>query len=324
MKKFGLLMLVAIFAVSAFLVWFFVNIRPVSSGSTQVNFTVPKGSSAGEVGKLLFDKGLIRNSSVFKIYIQFSGKSSDIQVGDYKLAPSMNIFQIADILTSPAPLVRVTIPEGLRKEEVAQKFTLALEKDKSFTAALLLEFQNEEGYLFPDTYYLAREAAPKAILLSMKSNYEARTKGLKPNGDVELNASQLLTLASIIERETRNANERPVVAGIYFNRLKMGMPLQADATVQYAAASLVCQPLNECNWWKPVTSVDLQTDSPFNTYKNAGLPPSPIGNPGLSAIKAVYAPQKTEYLYYIHDNGGNIHYARTLDEHNKNVNRYLR
>jgi len=137
--------------------------------------------------------------------------------------------------------------------------------------------------------------------------------------------AEIVTLASIIERETKTDSERPVVAGILFNRLDIGMGLQVDASLQYAVANAKCKMLNaKCeNWWPILSKEDLRIESPYNTYKYRGLPPAAIANPGLSSLKAVVFPQETNYLYYLHDADGVIHFAATLDEHNENVRKYL-
>ena len=130
-------------------------------------------------------------------------------------------------------------------------------------------------------------------------------------------------MASIIERETKTDEERPVVAGILINRLDIDMGLQADATVQYAAASINCRAEEECNWWPILTKGDLAINSPYNTYRFRGLPPAPIASPGISSLRAAVSPEESDYLYYLHDADGGVHYAETLSEHNENVRIYL-
>jgi UPF0755 protein len=140
----------------------------------------------------------------------------------------------------------------------------------------------------------------------------------------DLTLAGIVTLASIIERETKKDEERGVVAGILLNRLEIGMGLQADATVQYAIATINCQGVTtDCDWWPQLSKENLTVNSPFNTYRFRGLPPAPIANPGMSSLKAAINPQATDYLYYLHDPEGIIHYAVTLAEHNENVRKYL-
>jgi UPF0755 protein len=137
--------------------------------------------------------------------------------------------------------------------------------------------------------------------------------------------NQILTVASLVERETKGVEEKPIVAGIIYKRLKTGWPLQIDATLQYAVGGLKCKETQiQCDWWSPLTKEDLGINSLYNSYKLVGFPPSPIANPGLLSIKAATYPQESDFWFYLHDMGGNIHYARTIQEHNDNVRKYLK
>ena len=157
----------------------------------------------------------------------------------------------------------------------------------------------------------------------MKANFDLKVSSLVPQNS-NLPKDQLIILASLIERETKDGPERPIVAGIILNRIKAGMPLQIDATVQYAVANVNSKlKIVNCIWWEPITPVDTETNSIYNTYTNVGLPPAPIANPCLSAIEAAYNPVRTDYFYYIHDSSGQIHYAQTLPEQDANIKQYL-
>lgn len=314
-----------IFAIAVIaLVWFFANVSPVSTQANFINFNVPTGANATQIGNTLYKQSLIKNPLAFKVYVQFSGVSNSIQAGDYRLSPSLNLFQIVSTLSKSPLEVRVTIPEGLRREEIAAKFAKSLDQNSSFMTEFLDQSKGMEGSLFPDTYSISNNATPGAIIAKMEANFHTKVDSLTPS-DTNLSKSQLLVLASLIERETKLGDERPVVAGILLNRLNSGWPLQIDATVQYAVATSKCKTTNlSCSWWEPLGSGDLSINSPFNTYKNVGLPPSPIANPGLTAIKAAYNPEKSGYFYYIHDKEGQIHYASTLEEQDSNINKYLR
>lgn len=324
MKKIVYLPFLVFVAFVIAVVWFFANSSPVSDKANFTNFNVPLGANATQIGNMLYKQNLIKNPAAFKIYVQFSGVSNSIQAGDYRLSPSFNLFQVVSTL-SKAPLeVRVTIPEGLRREEIATKFAKSLDQNSSFVTEFLDQSKGLEGYLFPDTYSISNNATPGAIVAKMKANFHTKVDSLVPTGS-NLSKSQLLVLASLIERETKSGDERPIVAGILLNRLDVGWPLQIDATVQYAVASSRCKSTNvSCSWWETLSSGDTSIGSPYNTYKNPGLPPAPIANPGLTAIKAAYNPVKTDYFYYIHDNEGQIHYAKTLEEQDVNINKYLR
>ncbi len=323
MKKLLFLPLFIIVIAVAGLLWFFENVQPVSSKIAYVNFNVPAGATATDIGFSLHKEGLIRNPTAFKMYVQFTGLSGRIQAGDYRLSPGFTLFQVINQLSKSPLEVRVTIPEGLRREEVAAKFAKSLDQSDSFIAEFLNDSQDLEGYLFPDTYLVANNATPGAIVAKMRANFTAKTDSLVPAGST-LSKPQLIILASLIERETKTEAERPIVAGILVNRLKARMPLQIDATVQYALGTARCKSaVLNCSWWKPLGEGDTAFNSLFNTYRNSGLPPAPIANPGLSSIKAAYNPNQTDYYYYLHDSQGQIHYARTLDEQNVNINKYL-
>ena len=324
MKKLALLPFLFSLVLVAILAWFFINVQPVSSQKSYVDFTVSPGSTAAQIGSNLFKAGLIRNPTLFKVYVQFSGVAAGIQTGDYRLSPGFNLFQIVDRLAKAPVEVRVTIPEGLRREEIAAKFAKSLDQNQSFIAEFLNDSIGKEGYLFPDTYQVANNATPGAIIAKMEADFDTRVNSLIPEGS-SLSKSQLITLASLIERETKTGDERPIVAGILLNRLNSGWPLQIDATVQYAVANARCKAtVLSCSWWEPLGSNDLGINSVYNTYRNTGLPPGPIANPGLTAIKAAYNPAQTDYFYYLHDSGGTIYYAKTLEEQNANIKAHLR
>ncbi|KKQ86032.1 MAG: Aminodeoxychorismate lyase [Candidatus Woesebacteria bacterium GW2011_GWB1_38_8] len=332
---FLLLFVVVIGVVSGFF-WFKGNSNPVSSDTKKVDFVVPKGRSASQIASSLFDEGLIKSPLAFKFYVQLNGKSESIQAGEFKLSPSMNIEAIVNELLKGPVELWVTIPEGLRREEIVERYIKSLEmpevQAQNFRTEFMLVSESKEGFLFPDTYLFPRDVKAANIVSVMRNTFDKKLGSdmgkVISEGDYSL--EDLVIMASIIERETKKDGERPVVAGILFNRLKIEMGLQADATVQYAIASEKCQPKadrpldeNCSNWWPVLTRDDLRVNSPYNTYKYQGLPPSPIANPGLSSLKAAISPEENDYLYYLHDAEEKIHYAESLDEHNENVRKYL-
>ena len=268
-----------------------------------------------QVGNNLYKAGLIKSPLAYKIYIQFTGKSGKIPAGEFRIASNMNLFQVVESLLKGPIELWVTVPEGLRREEIAAKFTAGLDRDQTFTDEFLVASKGKEGTLFPDTYLFPKDASASAIVAKMTSTFKSKTASLDSSGS-PLSFQEKLILASIIERETKTDEQRPIVAGVLMNRLNIGMALQVDAAVQYAVGT-------PKNWWPILTRDDLTSVSKFNTYKYAGLPPSPIANPGISSIKAAYAPKDSDYWYYIHDPKGLIHYAKTLSEHNANVSKYL-
>ena len=324
-----LLIFLVIIAATGSFFWWKNNSQPVSTDKETKDFVVAKGRGATQIAQELYKQGLIRSPLAFKFYIQFKGKAEDIQAGRYSLTESAAIPEIVTLLTKGPKDLWVTVPEGLRHEEIAERFIQGLAKEgeeaEEFRQEFISASKSSEGYLFPDTYLFPREANASIVISSMRDTFDKKTKDIKSTATSKLNWNQIVTLASIIERETKIGEERSIVAGILMNRLNIGMALQADAAVQYAVSNAKCQILNaKCNdWWPILTLEDLQIDSPFNTYKYQGLPPSPISNPGLSSIEAAVKPADTEYIYYIHDPEGNIHYAKTLAEHNENVRKYL-
>ena len=208
-------------------------------------------------------------------------------------------------------------PEGWRREEFGQRLAANLE-EFDYQEFLNLT-KNLEGYLFPDTYLVPKEASPTAVLKIFQQNFEKKFSSdlEKAAQEKGLTQKQVLILASIVEREAGDDKDRPLIAGILLKRWLQGWPLQADATAQYVVGE-------ENDWWPQVIKRDLQINSSFNTYQYAGLPPAPICNPGLASIEAVIYPQESDYWFYLSDSSGAVHYAKTNEEHSRNIERYLR
>ena len=310
--------------------WWRVNSQPVSGSPNPQRFVIQKGRSASQIGEALLSEKLIKNSLIFKVYVQVTGKEKKIQAGQYSLSPHFTLEEIVTKLTSGPEELWVTIPEGLRREEIVEKFISGLEMDANnelvFRQEFLAESKDFEGFLFPDTYLFPREATASQVVRKLRNTFDSKVESLRKDIETgDYTENELITLASIIERETKKGDERPIVAGILFNRLEIGMVLQADATVQYAVSNAKCQMLNaKCdNWWPILTKEDLEINSQYNSYRFSGLPPAPIANPGLSSIQAAVNPVESDYWYYIHDTNGNIHYARSLEEHNQNIRNFL-
>jgi UPF0755 protein len=315
MKKLLLVPLLAVLLLTLVIIWFYINAQPVNSDKGFKNFLITKGSSASQIGAKLESEGFVKNALVFKIYLKFTGRAGSIQTGEFRLTPSFSLFQTVDQLFRGPEEVWVVIPEGLRREEIAARFTSGLERDATFTAEFLDASKGKEGTLFPDSYLFPKDVAASTIVAKMVSTFESKTVDLKlTNG---LAFDQSVILASILERETKTDAERPVVSGILMNRLNAGMPLQVDASVQYAVGT-------SRDWWPILSLADLKINSAYNTYEHQGLPPAPIANPGFSSLRAAFDPSQTDYFYYIHDSTGQIHYAKTLVEHNANVAKYLK
>lgn len=310
MKRLLLLLFALFLSLVAVLVWFYINIQPVSTDKNFSNFLITKGQSASSVANKLQSSGFIKNALVFKIYLKITGQVNKIQPGEFRLSPSFSLFQVIDTLSKGPIEIWVTIPEGLRREEIAARFATNLDKDQSFVDEFLFVSKGEEGYLFPDTYLFPKDSSASAIVKKMIGTFENKTASLN------LTKDQVI-LASILERETKTDEERPIVAGILMNRLDIGMALQVDASVQYAIGI-------SKNWWPILSREDLKINSKYNTYKFPGLPPSAIASPGISSLTAAASPIDNDYFYYIHDSEAQIHYAKTLEEHNTNVAKYLR
>ncbi len=291
------------------------QLDPVDANNTTPQaFVITKGQPMNEILANLKSKGLIRSEFAFRQYLKQQGLDGKIQAGDYKLSPSMSAEELVKAFQSGAEDRWVTILEGWRVEEIAD----VLEKDLGMDKKAFLKVA-KEGYMFPDTYLINKEASPETVASLLKNTFDQRytdelQSKIKAKG---LTAGQGVILASMVEREARSDEVRTQVASIMLRRLKEGTVLNIDATIQYA---LGYQP-SEKSWWKKsLTYDDLKIDSPYNSYTQIGLPPTPISNPSLSSLKAVAnATANTPYFYYFHDSQGNTYYAKTLEEHNQNI-----
>ncbi|MBI4100562.1 endolytic transglycosylase MltG [Candidatus Microgenomates bacterium] len=311
--------LLLIILLAAVFYWWQQVLQPANSSDKKAKiFVVKKGENVNEVARNLEDEDLIRSKVAFFLFVKKEGAEKNIQAGTFRLSPSMSLPTILEKLSHGTLDIWITTIEGWRNEEIAS----LVEKELDIPSANFLK-EAKSGYMFPDTYAVPKEASSGAVTKIMLDNFNKKfDQNLKDAVRQEgLTEEQAIVLASIVEREVWDDTDRPIVAGILLNRLKQGMPLQTDATVQYALG----YQSEEKTWWKKsLTLDDLKVSSPYNTYLNAGLPPAPISNPGLAAIQAVAYPAKSDYLYYISDLNGQTHYAKTLDEHNENVRKYLR
>lgn len=308
---------------------------PVSADPSPVPFTVEIGETAVSISNKLVEQGFITNPDLFRLFLRYNGMDASLEAGDYQLRRDMNMREIAAVLQKASfEEVSVTIPEGWRAEQVAE----LLSREGIMDGALFLAAVRQgtgvehplltgrpagasyEGYLFPDTYRLPINASPEDLISRMLDNMAAKL----PGNTLDLAAAQgysfydVLTIASIIEREAVIPLERPTIASVYFNRLAQGMPLQADPTVQYAMGYQT----ETGQWWKtPVTLEEYsQVNSPYNTYLNYGLPPGPIANPGASSILAALQPEQTTYLFFMGCGGDGQHlFAIDFETHQQNV-----
>ena len=287
-----------------------------SKDNTPVIFSVKPGEGVREISNELKSQGLIKDPIVFFLFTRINGYDKQIQAGDFRLTPSMSAGEVAINLTHGTLDIWVTVPEGLRAEEIADILKAKLPKyDETWRPTL----DANEGYLFPDTYLIPRDANVNTVVSLMRENFNKKYASVSNTKTTKLTDAQTIILASIIEKETKFAQDRPLVASVFVNRLNIGMALGSDPTVMYALGFQK----DEKTWWKKDLTVDdLNIDSPYNTRKNAGLPPTAIANPGLSAIEAALNPANTNYMYFFADKQGHLHFATNLQGHNANIQKY--
>ena len=314
------------------------DIEARSSGSGDIPFAVQSGDTPATIGARLQKLALIQDSELFRQLTRARGVESRLEAGDYMLQRGMTMDEILLALQHGVVTPNtVRVIEGRRLEEIsslldrqnvvssndfvaaarAGSYPLAELKDRPAGSSL-------EGFLFPDTYQIPKGATAQQLVSIMLSNFDQKIGSelwAKASAQGQ-NPYQLLIVASIVEREAQNADERPIIASVYLNRVKKGMRLEADPTVQYAMGF---QP-EKGTWWKSPVSLDeySKVASPYNTYLHEGLPPTPICNPGRDSIRATIDPAKTEYLFFLGKGDGSHVFARTFEEHQANIAKYQR
>ncbi|HQI13122.1 endolytic transglycosylase MltG [Candidatus Shapirobacteria bacterium] len=307
MKKFVLLPLIVILAILALFLCLYS--RPAGTSQNKKAFVINQGDSLVDIATRLEKNHLIKNRYAFIFFSYAKGLNKKLQSGTFYLYDSMNLSQMIDRISKGGSTdYWLKIIPGSRIEEFAP--------DTSF----VISATGLEGRFYPDSYLIPKYFTHQQIIQLITDNFNKKIIEASKSATTTLDDKNTLILASLLEREAKGLDDKKIVAGILLNRLHLAMPLQVDASVQYAKDSL----LKPEKYWQPITREDLKIDSPYNTYKNSGLPPSPICNPGLNSLIAAYHPSPTDYIYYIHDTTGQIHYAKTLDEHNANVAKYLR
>jgi len=314
-------------------------------------FTMPLGSGDfKELSALLKDKGFIKSEAGFKI-AYFKTNGIDIGAttcvdcfvpGAYKISKSMNAWELAKALRKPY-MKWVVIPEGLRKEQIADIIGDALTlnwdeatKKKWVTNYTAMKYDEVEGLYFPDTYLIPVDEDPLKVADRLRAKFNEKFQPYAQEAlKQDIKWTTVLKLASIVQREAAGKEDMPLIAGILWNRLLKDMKLEVDATIQYVRDDVIHygearydkQPgsySSDGSWWMPIKLANMDIASPYNTYRNKGLPPHPISNPGLDAIKAVLEPAETECLYYLHDKSKTIHCAKTFEEHKANIAAYLK
>ncbi len=302
---------------------------PVGSNKTEIIFEVEPGATLNQISNALQNKALIRNSKIFQIYAKFKGSASKFKVGEYSLSQSMTPDEIMNIIVSGKSITRnITISEGLNLFDIAQIFEknnigtkeqfFKLVYDKQFIKSLLNEnIASLEGYLFPETYKVTKFEGTKSILTQMVNRFLVVWKEVEPESrQLGWSRNQIVTFASIIEKETGASFERPMVSSVFHNRISKKMRFQTDPTVLYGIAVKTGKmPTN-------ITKNDLLTPTPYNTYTIQGLPPTPIANPGKESLLAAIKPMKSDYLFFVSKNNGTHVFSENIQQHNKAVQEY--
>lgn len=300
------------------------QIKAIPAGASQaVSIVVKNGMSSNDIAKLLYQKGLIKSEFLFHVAVRLKGMENSLQAGEYLIPTEMTVPQMISMLAKGETIYReITIPEGYTIEQIAK----LLEDNQIGNAAKLKELaknatpfpymsenQNPnvtykaEGYLFPDTYRIAKGVTEEQVMSMMLTQFDKQfTKEMRERAtSLGLSIRDVVILASLVEKEARLSQDRPIIAGVFLNRLKIQMPLQSCASIQY----ILGYPKAE------LTVKDTEIPSPYNTYQNMGLPPGPIANPGIASIEAVLNAAKTDYLYFVADEQGAHHFSKTYEEH---------
>lgn len=318
MKRIGILIILLLITfVLGSIWWKNGTLAANSADKKEYTFVIKRGEPVREISKRLKEEKFIKSSVVFFLLVNFVlNVDEKIQAGDHRISPSMSAQELAKSLTLATNDVWVTVVEGQRANEIAD----TLKKDiPSYKELWREELVANEGYLFPDTYLIPKDATIEQVLFIFKNNFDEKYATIKNTNESDFPKNEIVIIASLVEREAKHAEDRLFVASVIINRLNLGMKLDVDATVQYVLGYQE----DEKDWWKKaLTFEDLEIRSPYNTYRNAGLPPTPISNPGLAALDAAVNPANTDYLYYLSDKDGNNHYAETLEKHNANKEKY--
>jgi UPF0755 protein len=294
----------------------------------EVFVDVPSGSGVSAIGRRLVEAGVVRNGAEFRLAMRLHGGSRTLKAGEYRFVGALRPAEVVDKLARGDVFLRpVTFPEGLTAAEMAdiaaahdfgpRDAFLTATRNAAPVREIDREAQDLEGYLFPETYALPRHETPAALVGQMTKRFlEVYDDGLRREAAARgMTTRQVVTLASLIEKETSRAEERPLVSAVYHNRLKIGMALYCDPTVIYA--------LQRAGRWNGnLTKENLGFDSPYNTYRYAGLPPGPIAAPGRASLEAAVRPAAVSHLYFVSRNDGSHVFATTLEEHNRNVHEF--
>jgi UPF0755 protein len=312
------------------------RVEALPADGDPILFTVSEGDSAATIGSALEEQGIVRSARLFEVLVGLRGVSADLEAGEYEFEHGLPAIEAVNRIAEGKTASRViTIPEGRRVEEVGELLEVnGITTQREFLAALVKADYNEpflqqlatedlQGYIFPARYEFSRSTTADQVVATMLRGFQTNVYDEVELEGQDLTLEQVVTLAAIVEREAATAEERPIIASVFLNRLRLGIPLQADPTVQFSIASVPAN-VEQYGWWKKeLTFEDLEFDSPYNTYVYGGLPPGPIANPGLDSVLAVVRPAETNYLFFVAkaDDGTHV-FAETLEEHQANVDRY--
>lgn len=316
----GVAVLVFLFGFVLLYARYFGPVTPASVPVTE--FIVAPESEFDTIARELKTAGYVKSITAFRVAYGMRGGLHEIREGGYMLSPSMDVWTIAELLSRPPYLAWITFPPGWRKEQIAEHLAKKLgwseeEKRQFIEVDTAPTFEQIEGVYYGDTYLIPSDQAPSQVAARLRDRFREMFAPYAAQ-TVEKNVTwtETLIMASLIEREAAK-NDKHLVSGILWNRINDGMRLQVDASLQYIRGE-------EGNWWPQPRSEDKSLESPFNTYRYAGLPPHPIANPSLESIEAALNPEDTECIYYLHDTNGQIHCSASYAGHLRNVNRYLR
>lgn len=304
--------------------WLWQYAHTPSTAKADTIVLIPKGAGVRQIEEILNEAGVVPDDLRFSILAKITRSAGKLRAGEYLIPPVQTPLQVLDLLVRGKVILhRVTIPEGKNIRQIAEILALgnwidpghflALSTDRHFIRKLGLNLDSLEGYLFPDTYTLTRgEVTEEGIITMMVHRFRQVWEHLEKDTPEGFSRHQVMTLASIVEKETGKADERPLIARVFLNRLKKNMRLQSDPTVIYGLDDF------DGN----LTREDLQAPTPYNTYVIKGLPPGPICNPGRESIRAVLHPADATYLYFVSKNDGTHHFSSSLREHNRAVRKY--
>jgi peptidoglycan lytic transglycosylase G len=333
MRRLGLLALLAIAAVGAAAGWLDLQLDKPYRGHrpAEVYVDIPHGTSRWRISGILARDDVIRNRAAFLLFSEWHFRQP-MQAGEYLIDRPMNEREVFWKIAKGHIFVHtVVIPEGWTMYDIADELDrqhicgrnefLIVAHDTAAISDLAPHAQSLEGFLFPSTYEFTRHTTCEEVAKRMVEDFRTVWESVDPGNSLALpqglSIEQIVTLASLVERETPNAGERPLVAGVFYNRLRLGYPLQCDPTVQYAFRL-------DGHVEHNLHPADLRIDSPYNTYEHRGLPPGPIANPGEASLRAALSPANTDYLYFVANAEGGHYFSRTLAEHDRNVDRLRR